>query len=128
MYSGNLVFAQVMDLLPLKAFWRCIRQYPERRPCRTFTCLDQFLCMAFAQLTCRESLRDMVDMVETGLARGALRRSYNANQAISPAIRATPRIANPQRRRSWWANRRSTMTSSRASPSRIVWLVMLCRA
>ena len=59
MYSGSLVFAQVMDLLPLKAFWRCVVRYPERRPCRSFTCLDQFLCMAFAQLTGRESLRDI---------------------------------------------------------------------
>jgi len=59
MYSGSLVFAQVMDLLPLKAFWRCVGQYPEQRPCRKFTCLDQFLCMAFAQLTDRESLRDI---------------------------------------------------------------------
>ncbi|MBA3708438.1 MAG: DUF4372 domain-containing protein [Planctomycetes bacterium] len=53
------MFAQVMDLLPLKAFWRCMRRYPEQRPCRRFTCLDQFLCMAFAQLTGRESLRDI---------------------------------------------------------------------
>ena len=59
MYSGRLVFAQVMDLLPLKDFWRCVQKYPERRPCRSFTCLDQFLCMAFAQLTTRESLRDI---------------------------------------------------------------------
>ncbi len=59
MYSGSLVFAQVMDLLPLKAFWRCMQRYPEQRPCRRFTCLDQFLCMAFAQLTGRESLRDI---------------------------------------------------------------------
>ena len=59
MYSGSLVFAQVMDLLPLKAFWRCAGNYPEQRPSRTFSCLDQFLCMAFAQLTGRESLREI---------------------------------------------------------------------
>jgi hypothetical protein len=59
MYSGSLVFAQIMDFLPLKSFWRCARRYPERRECRTFTCFDQFLCMAFAQLTSRESLRDI---------------------------------------------------------------------
>jgi Transposase DDE domain/Domain of unknown function (DUF4372) len=59
MHSGRLVFSQVMDLLPLTIFRRCVARYPERRPCRTFTCFDQFLCMAFAQLTGRESLRDI---------------------------------------------------------------------
>jgi hypothetical protein len=59
MYTGSLVFAQLMDLLPLKAFWRCVEKYPDRRPTRTFTALDQFLCMAYAQLTCRDSLRDI---------------------------------------------------------------------
>jgi IS4 transposase len=48
-----------MDLLPLPDFRRCVARYPERRPGRTFSCLDQFLCMAFAQLTTRESLRDI---------------------------------------------------------------------
>ena len=59
MHIGRLVFSQVMDLLPLTVFHRCVARYPERRSCRTFTCLDQFLCMAFAQLTGRESLRDI---------------------------------------------------------------------
>lgn len=59
MHIGRLVFAQVMDLLPLSDFRRCVARYPERRPSRSFSCLDQFLCMAFAQLTTRESLRDI---------------------------------------------------------------------
>ena len=59
MHIGRLVFSQVMDLLPLNDFRRCVTRYPDRRPSRTFSCLDQFLCMAFAQLTCRESLRDI---------------------------------------------------------------------
>ena len=59
MHFGRLVFSQVMDLLPLSAFRRCVARYPARRACRTFTGLDQFLCMAFAQLTGRESLRDI---------------------------------------------------------------------
>lgn len=59
MHIGRLVFSQVMDLLPLSDFRRCVARYPERRPGRTFSCLDQFLCMAFAQLTGRESLRDI---------------------------------------------------------------------
>jgi IS4 transposase len=59
MHVGRLVFAQVMDLLPLSDFRRCVARYPERRPGRKFSCLDQFLCMAFAQMTTRESLRDI---------------------------------------------------------------------
>jgi hypothetical protein len=54
---GNLVFAQLMDFLPLHTFWRCVARYPSSYPTKTFSHLDQHLCMAFAQLTFRESLR-----------------------------------------------------------------------
>lgn len=59
MHSGKLVFAQLMDHLPLQTFRRCVGNYPSRYPTLTFSHLDQFLCMAFAQLTFRESLRDI---------------------------------------------------------------------
>ena len=59
MYSGKLVFAQLMDHLPLRIFRRCVAKYPGRYPTLSFSHLDQFLCMAFAQLTYRESLRDI---------------------------------------------------------------------
>ena len=59
MHSGKLVFAQLMDHLPLHTFRRCVAKYPGRYPTLSFSHLDQFLCMAFAQLTCRESLRDI---------------------------------------------------------------------
>ena len=59
MYSGKLVFAQLMDHLPLHTFRRCVARYPGRYPTLTFSHFDQFLCMAFAQLTFRESLRDI---------------------------------------------------------------------
>lgn len=59
MYVGKLVFAQVMEFLPLSVFRRCVAKYQGNRKVRTFTCLDQFLCMAFAQITYRESLRDI---------------------------------------------------------------------
>ena len=59
MYSGRLVFSQVMDHLPMKTFRRCVQRYHGNRHIQSFTCLDQFLCMAFAQLTFRESLRDI---------------------------------------------------------------------
>ena len=59
MYSGKLVFAQLMEHLPLHTFRRCVQRYPSKYPTKTFSHLDQFLCMAFAQLTYRESLRDI---------------------------------------------------------------------
>ena len=59
MYSGQLVFAQLMEHLPLHTFRRCVQRYPSKYPTKIFSHLDQFLCMAFAQLTYRESLRDI---------------------------------------------------------------------
>ena len=59
MYVGKLVFAQVMEFVPLSVFRRCVAKYQGNKKVRTFTCLDQFLCMAFAQITYRESLRDI---------------------------------------------------------------------
>jgi hypothetical protein len=56
---GKLVFAQLMDFLPLHAFRRCVARYPSNYPTKTFSHLDQYLSMAFAQLTFRESLRDI---------------------------------------------------------------------
>ena len=53
------VFAQVMDFLPMHAFRRCVEQYQGNRKVQSFKCLDQFFCMAFAQLTYPESLRDI---------------------------------------------------------------------
>ena len=54
---GKLVFAQLMDFLPLHTFRRCVARYPSNYPTKTFSHLDQYLSMAFAQLTFRESLR-----------------------------------------------------------------------
>lgn len=59
MYAGKLVFAQVMDHLPSHVFRRCVQRYRGHYKVRRFSCLDQYLCMAFAQLTYRESLRDI---------------------------------------------------------------------
>ncbi len=60
MNAGRIVFSQLMDFLPLHAFRSCVRRYRGDYRLRTFFCLDQFYCMAFAQLTYRESLRDIV--------------------------------------------------------------------
>ena len=59
MPSGHYVFSQVMAHLPMKPFRRCVQRYQGNRYVKSFTCLDQFLSMAFAQLTYRESLRDI---------------------------------------------------------------------
>ncbi len=59
MYSGPLVFTQVMDFMPLKTFQRCVARYQGNFSVKHFSCLDQFRIMAFAQLTYRESLRDI---------------------------------------------------------------------
>ena len=56
---GKLVFAQLMDFLPLHTFRRCVARYPSNYPTKAFSHLDQYLSMAFAQLTFRESLRDI---------------------------------------------------------------------
>jgi hypothetical protein len=56
---GRTVFAQVMELIPRRAFERCVARYHGAYRVHSFTCYDQFLCLAFAQLTYRESLRDI---------------------------------------------------------------------
>jgi len=57
MYASKLVFSQVIDHLPIHTFRRCVVRYQGNRYVKSFSCLDQYLCMAFAQLTYRESLR-----------------------------------------------------------------------
>ena len=59
MHSGQLVFAQVMTYLPLKAFSRMVKLRRAQHKVKDFSCLDQFLALSFAQLTARESLRDI---------------------------------------------------------------------
>jgi len=59
MYTGRIVFSQLMDFLPLHKFRKCVRKYRGDYKVRSFSCLDQYLCMAFAQLTFRDSLRDI---------------------------------------------------------------------
>ena len=59
MFKDKLVFAQLMDFLPRHDFEKCVRRYRGNYRTRDFSCRDQFLAMAFAQLTYRESLRDI---------------------------------------------------------------------
>ena len=59
MNSGKTVFAQIMDFLPDYYFEKCVDRYNGNYKVKSFSCRDQFLCMAFAQLAYRESLRDI---------------------------------------------------------------------
>ena len=59
MNLGQTVFAQLMDFIPAHEFRRCVERYQGNYKVTSFSCWDQFLCMAFAQLTYRESLRDI---------------------------------------------------------------------
>ena len=59
MYTGRIIFSQIIDYLPIHTFRRCVQRYRGNHKVKHFKCLDQYLCMAFAQLTYRESLRDI---------------------------------------------------------------------
>jgi len=59
MHTGRIVFAQVMDYFPYRRFGTCVQRYAGDKKIRSFPCRDQLLCMIFAQLTNRESLRDI---------------------------------------------------------------------
>lgn len=60
MHQGRIVFSQLLDFLPTKSFRTCVSRYHGNYRIRSLTCYEQFLCMAFAQLTYRQSLRDTV--------------------------------------------------------------------
>jgi hypothetical protein len=84
--SGQTIFSQLIDFLPAQEFRKCVARYDGNRRIRTFSCWDQFLSMIFAQLTYRESLRDIVTclgslgpkLYHAGI-RGPLRRSTLAD-------------------------------------------------
>ncbi len=73
MNTGRLVFAQLLDFLPRHEFNRCVRRYRGNFHCRSLSCHDQFLCLAFAQLTGCESLRQIETCLEA-MEREALPR------------------------------------------------------
>ena len=59
MYTGQTVFSQVMDYMPMYEFRKCVDRYNGNYHTSSFSCMDQYFCMSFAQLTYRESLRDI---------------------------------------------------------------------
>ena len=93
MYIGKTLFAQVMEHLPWKTFHRIVARYQGDYRVRTLTCAEQFRCMAFAQLTYRESLRD----IEACLSAQAAKLYHMGLR--SPVSRST--LADANERRDW---------------------------
>lgn len=93
MYVGKTLFAQVMDFLPWKTFHRIVARYGGNHRCRTLTCAEQFRAMAFAQLTYRESLRD----IEACLSAQAAKLYHMGFR--EPIRRST--LADANERRDW---------------------------
>ena len=94
MHQGMLVFAQVMAHLPLTTFRRCVASHRSDHKVQEFSCLDQFFAMAFAQLTARESLRD----IEVNL-RAQATRLYHMGFRCKTVSRNT--LANANATRPW---------------------------
>jgi hypothetical protein len=98
MHKGRLVFSQLMDLLPRYEFAKCVARYQGNRRTRRFRCWDQFLVMAYAQLTFRESLRD----IETCL-RALPKKLYHVGMR---GVIARSTLADANESRDWriWAD------------------------
>ena len=72
MYGGQYVFAQVMDFLPLHVFRRCVARYSGEHRVKRFSCLDQYLCLAFAQLYRGPVLRHSAELIQAANFRSAV--------------------------------------------------------
>ena len=108
MYQGQTVFSQLMDFLPRHSFRQCVTRYQGNYRMRSFSCYDQFLCMAFAQLTFRESLRD----IECCL--GALEEKLYHAGFRGHVSRST--LADANKNRDWRISRRFCPTAHSSSP------------
>ena len=93
MNSERTVFAQVMDHLPLSEFRKSVRRYHGHYKVQKFSCLDQYLCMAFAQLTYRESLRDIESCLR------AMKSKLYHMGIRAPVSRST--LAHANEKRDW---------------------------
>lgn len=93
MNTGRTIFSQVMDFLPIYEFRKCVQRYRGNYKIKSFSCLNQFLCMAFAQLTYRESLRDIeacLRAIQNKLYHIGIRSKVSRNT-----------IANANEKRNW---------------------------
>jgi Domain of unknown function (DUF4372) len=93
MYLGKTLFAQIMDFLPWKTFHRIVKRYDGDCRIRTLSCAEHFRILAFAQLTYRESLRD----IETCLSAQANKLYYmGIREAVSRSM-----LADANSNRDW---------------------------
>jgi len=90
MYTGQTVFSQLLDFLPTYQFRKCVERYQGNRGIKGFSCWDHFLCMSFAQLTYRESLRDIEACLRS-------LRSKLYHSGIRSSSRSTIAYANENR-------------------------------
>jgi hypothetical protein len=98
MNSGRTVFAQLLDHLSAYEFQKCVNRYRGDAHLRGFSCLDQLLTMAFAQLTYRESLRDIEACLRSisgklyhiGFARVAAPGLAQSSESVLPTSVAAP--------------------------------------
>ncbi len=105
MHEGKLVLSQLMDFIPKRDFDECVKRYRGNYHAKEFSCRDQFLAMTFAQLTYRESLRDIetcLNAVQPKLYHAGFRGRV-----------AKSTLSDANRRRDW----RSTPTSPKCSSS-----------
>jgi len=93
MYTGKMIFSQIMEFLPQYEFQKCVKRYHGNYKVKSFTCLEQFFCMAFAQLTYRESLRD----IEASL-RAMKNKTYH--MGIRSQV-SRPTLARANKNRDW---------------------------
>ena len=110
MYAGKTLFAQLMDFLPWSTFTRLVDSYDGDHRVRTLTCAEQFRAMAFAQLTYRESLRD----IETCLSAQSSKLYHMGFR--EPVRRATSSRSDASHRRPT-RTRRATGASTPSSPN-----------
>ena len=93
MHEGRIVFSQIMDFVPIYEFRKCVERYAGNYRTRGFSCWNQFLCMAFAQLTYRESLRDIASCL------GAMQNKLYHMGIRGRVSRST--LADANERRDW---------------------------
>lgn len=94
MHAGQYVFSQVMEHLPWHVFRRCVARYQGNRRIKHFSCRDQFLCLAFAQLTWRESLRDIEACLNVQAS-----KLYHLGFRVNAIARNT--LSNANAKRDW---------------------------
>lgn len=93
MYSGKIIFSQIMEFLPQYEFQKCVNRYQGNHKVKSFSCLDQFYCMSFAQLTYRESLRDIESCLRS-------MRNKTYHMGIRSQI-SRPTLARANKNRDW---------------------------